>query len=281
MHCWQFIARQLPARNRKMVLEMGAIDIVKGHYIRELAGKGVREDGRGLLDFRNLVIKPNVLENTEGSAQVDLGGTRVLCGVKLQVESPMDDTPDQGNLIVNSELLPLAHADFEVGPPRPEAIELARVVDRGIRAANCVNLTGLFIEAEKAWSVFVDLYVLNYDGNLFDASSTAAMAALMHTKVPKYENGKAIYSEKKNALKLDSTVVSTTFAKLDNTLMLDPSINEEIESDTRVTIANDGKVVRAMQKGKSGSFSTQEIETLVDVSLGKYGEISKKLEHTR
>ena len=38
----------------------------------------------------------------------------------------------------------------------------------------------------------MDLYVLNYDGNLFDAGTLAAMAALMNTKVPKFEDGKAV-----------------------------------------------------------------------------------------
>lgn len=275
MHCWQSITA--PAKYRKTVLEMEAIDIVKGHYIRELAGTGVREDGRGMLDFRNIVIKPNALGNTEGSAQVDLGATRVLCGVKMQLEKPMEDTPNQGNLMVNSELLPLAHADFEPGPPRPESIELARVVDRGIRAANCINLESLFLEEEKAWSVFIDLYILNYNGNLFDASTIAAMAALMHTKVPKYEDEKAVYTEKKDSLKIDKTVCSTTFAKIGSTLMLDPNMNEENAADTRLTITNDGSVVRAMQKGKSGSFSPEEIETLVDVSLSKYGAIAAQL----
>jgi exosome complex component RRP42 len=256
---------------------MEGLDIVKGHYVKELIAKGNREDGRGMFDFREVTILTNAISHAEGSAQVDLGATRVLAGIKMQVEEPMEDTPDQGNLMVSAELLPLAHAEFESGPPSPESIELARVVDRGIRAAECVDLTKLFIEEGKAWSMFIDLYVLNYNGNLFDASTIAAMAGLASTKVPKFEDGKAVYEERTTPLELKNYVVSTTFGKVDGALLLDPNIHEEAASSARVTITNDGNVVRAMQKGLGGSFSPKEIESLVDVSLSKYSEIRKRI----
>lgn len=260
---------------------MEAFDVVKGHYIKELIAKKVREDNRGMMDFRKIKITPNVIDHAEGSAQVDLGNTRVLACVKLQVEETMEDTPDQGNLIINSELLPLAHAEFESGPPSPESIELARVVDRGIRAANSIDLSSLLIETGKAWTVFVDLYVLNYDGNLFDTSTLAAMAALVNAKMPKYEEGKGIYTERTTPLKINNIVGSTTFGKVEDTLMLDTNMHEESASDVRLTIATDGKVVRAMQKGLGGSLTKQEIESLLDVSLDKYNELKAAVENTR
>jgi exosome complex component RRP42 len=257
---------------------MEGLDIVKSHYVKELIAKGVREDGRSMSDFRDITIMPNMISHAEGSAQVDLGATRVLSCVKLQVEEPMEDTPDQGNLMVSAELLQLAHPKFESGPPSPESVELARVVDRGIRAAECVDLTKLFIEEGKAWSIFIDLYALNYNGNLFDASTIAAMSALASAKMPKFEEGKAIYEERTKPLELKNYVASTTFGKVDSSLILDPNIHEEAASSARVTITNDGKVVRAMQKGLGGSLSPKEIESLVDVSLSKYSEIKKRID---
>lgn len=257
---------------------MAAFDLVKGQYIKELLSKGTREDKRGMFDFRTIKILPGMIEHAEGSAQVDLGGTRVLVGAKIQLETPMKDTPNQGNLTVSAELLPLAHAEFETGPPSPESIELARVVDRGIRAANAVDLPSLFIEKDKVWGIFIDLYVLNYDGNLFDASTIAAMAALLTAKTPKYENEKANYENKSGSLKINEIVGSTTFGKIGETLVLDTNMHEENAADARVTITTDGKVVRAMQKGGSGSFSSEEIEKLVDVSFDKYKEIRSHLE---
>ncbi len=260
-----------------MVFEMEGFDIVKSNYIRELIAKGVREDERKPFDYREIKVTTGVIDHAEGSAQVDLGATRVLAAVKMQIEEPMEDTPKQGNLMVGAELLPMAHPAFESGPPSPQAVELARVVDRGIRAAECIDLESLFIEEKKVWSVFIDLYVLNYSGNLFDACTLAAMAALSSTKIPTIENGEANYEKKAGALKLKNIVVSTTFGKIDNALLLDTNIHEENASNARLTIANDGKLVRAMQKGLGGSLTPKEIESLVDISLEKYKELEKIL----
>ncbi|MGD0510365.1 MAG: RNA-binding protein [Candidatus Micrarchaeaceae archaeon] len=252
---------------------MQAIDIVKTSYIRELLAKDMREDERGLLDFRPITIETGLLGNAEGSAQVDLGATRVLAGVKLVLDKPMEDTPNQGNLVCSAELLPLASANYESGPPSPEAIEFARVVDRGIRAGNCVNLESLFVAEEKAWTVYIDLYVLNYNGNLFDAGEIAAMSALLNTGVPKYEDEKVVREERAGKLKVDNIVTSATFGKMDGKIILDPSENEEIAAEGRITIATDEDNVRAVQKGFSGGFFVNEVEDLIDVAFNKHKEL--------
>jgi len=249
---------------------MNVLNNAKHGYIKELLNKSMRLDSRGLLDFRPINIQSNLLSNTEGSAQVDLGDTRVLCGIKLQVEEPREDTPNQGNLIVSAELLALASQDFESGPPTPDAIELSRVVDRGIRAAECINFNDLFIEENKAWTIFVDLYVLNYSGNMFDASYIAAMSALLNTKIPKYENGKAVMEQREKNIEINNIVTSTTFAKLGDKIILDPDENEEHVADARLTIAVDQNKIRAMQKGLSGAFTLEEVKRLSKLSFEKH-----------
>jgi exosome complex component RRP42 len=257
---------------------MSAIDVVKVGYIKELLAKDVREDSRGLMDGRKVIVKCNVIENAEGSAQVDMGNTRVMVGVKFVLEAPKPDTPNMGNLVMSAELLPLANPQYEPGPPSPEAIELARVVDRGIRAGNCINLEGLFVEDGKAWSAYVDIYVLNYDGNLFDASSMAAMAALASATVPGVKDGVADYSDKSSSVKLDNIVTSTTFGKIGGKMLFDMTGNEEAAADARVTIETDGNSVRAMQKGMSGSFTLEELNGLVAESLSRHSGLKKLIE---
>ncbi len=252
---------------------MDALSVVKSSYIIELIGKGEREDSRGMFDFRKLDIKTGLIEQAEGSAQVDLGNTRVLAGVKMVPEEPHSDTPKEGNIIVSAELLPLAAVEYETGPPSPEAIELSRVVDRGIRAANCVDLASLFIEEGKVWSIYVDVYVLNYDGNLFDACTMAAMAALTDTHMPKYSDGAADYKSRDADLPIKNIVTSTTFGKIGNSIVLDTTANEENAMDARLTIQTDGESIRAMQKGLKGSFSMGEIDKLIDISFDKHKEV--------
>lgn len=252
---------------------MEAIDIIKTSYIKELLEKNEREDARVLDVFRPIKVEAGLMRNAEGSAQVDLGNTQILAGVKLDLAEPMEDTPNQGNFVCSAELLPLASSTYETGPPSPEAIEFARVVDRGIRAGNCVDLESLFVEEGKAWTVYVDLYVLNYNGNLFDAGEMAAMSALLNTTVPKYEDGKIDRESRSTKLKVNNVVTSTTFAKIGSRIMLDPSANEETAMDTRMTIATDKDNVRAMQKGLRGSFSIKEIEDMIDVAFNKHDEL--------
>jgi exosome complex component RRP42 len=252
---------------------MDAMDTVKTNHIRGLISKGIREDGRALMDFRKIKLASGFMQNAEGSAQVELGETKVLAGIKLDVEEPMEDTPDRGNLMVSAELLPIASGSFETGPPSPASVEFARVVDRGIRAGNCVDLPSLLIEEEKCWTVFIDLYVLNYDGNLFDAGALAAMAALTSTRVPKYEDGAAIRTGASTQLKIGNIVTSSTFSKIKSRTVLDANGDESAASDCRMTITTDEEKVRAMQKGLSGGFFKGEVEELVDTAFIKNKEL--------
>ncbi|MDE1874163.1 MAG: exosome complex protein Rrp42 [Candidatus Micrarchaeota archaeon] len=238
-------------------------------YILEMLGKGAREHEREHMQYREIKIQTNTIPHAEGSATVDIGNTKVLVGVKLAVGAPLPDKPDEGALVTGAELLPLASAEYETGPPSPEAIEFARVVDRGIRAAEVVDLDALFIEKDKVWTTFVDIYVLNYDGNLFDAATLASTTALLGARMPKYEDGNVIREGNLGRLKTKGSVTSCTFAKVGKNVLLDPNGNEERIMSARLTIANDQDVVKAMQKGLRGSFSYKELTDLVDATFDK------------
>jgi exosome complex component RRP42 len=249
------------------------IRTVSGDYIKDLLASGAREDARDMLDYRKISIAPGTMPNAEGSAEVTFGYTKVLAGVKICVGSPMPDKPDEGNLITSAELLPLASELFETGPPSPEAVELARVIDRGIRASGMIDTKALFIAEEKVWDLFIDIYILNYDGNLFDAGTLAAVAALSTARMPKYEDEKVIREGNLGRLKTNNLVTSCTFAKIAENTVLDPDSNEEASMDGRLTIANDENAVRAMQKGLMGGFSPKELESLIDITFDKSKEL--------
>lgn len=257
------------------------IRAVTEDYIKDLLVRGTREDGRDPSEFRHIEIKPGVAPNAEGSAEVTLGNTKVLAGVKIGIGEPMPDKPEEGNMITSAELLPVASPMYDTGPPTPEAIEVARVIDRGIRAAGMIDTKGLFIEPEKVWEVFMDIYVLNYDGNLFDAGTLAVATALSTARMPKYENEKIIREGSLGRLKISNTVTSCTFAKISSSVVLDPDGNEESCMDGRLTITNDENVVRAMQKGLSGSFSPKELDNLMDISFDRSKELRRLIEKAK
>src|SRR5437660_12780591 len=106
----------------------------------DLVANGRRIDDRTADSYRPLHIQVGLIEKANGSAQVHLGKSKVLVGVKVETGTPFPDTPEEGVLTVNAELGRLASPLFETGPPSAQAIELARVIARGIRESQRVDV---------------------------------------------------------------------------------------------------------------------------------------------
>lgn len=258
---------------------MSMIMRVRQEQIAQLINGGKRLDGREFDKHRELKLENGIIEKAEGSARILLGKTEVLVGVKIGVGEPFTDTPDEGVLTVNAELVPLASPMFDPGPPNENAIELARVVDRGIREAKTIDLKKLCLDpGKKVLIVFIDLYILNHDGNLIDASAIAALAALLNTKTSKYEivEGKLNMKPGYDQLPLLNYPIPITFAKINNKLIIDPSLEEEEAMDARltITIEKDGKIC-AIQKGGTGQFTKEQIIDAVKIAETKSSEIRK------
>ena len=251
--------------------------------IKEYMEQGKRFDERALNEFREISIETGISKNAEGSARVKIGKTEVLVGIKMDVGIPYPDSQDKGNLMVTSELLPLSSPRIELGPPQFEAIEIARIIDRGIRESKFIELEKLCIkEGEKVWTVFIDIYSINDDGNLLDAAGIGAVVALKNAKIPEYdeETGKTQFGEwtdKKIPLRKDIPV-SLTVHKVGNHLILDPTKEEEDISETRVTMAIAGETIHSMQKGNSKELSVEEFKKVLDLVEEAAKEINKKIE---
>jgi len=252
---------------------------VRQKRIAQLIARGKRLDGREPNDYREIQIESGLIERAEGSARVRLGKTEVLVGTKIEVGEPFSDTPNEGVLTVNAELVPLASPTFEPGPPDENSVELARVVDRGIRESKAIALEDLCVEpGKKVFVVFVDVYVLNHDGNLIDASALAALAALMNTKMFNYEfkEGELKIKPGYKPLPMRDYPIAVTFAKIGDKLVVDPWLEEEQVMDARLTLTveKDGKIC-ATQKGGYGYFTPQEILEASKIAQQKAVELRK------
>lgn len=258
------------------------MSIVKQHILG-LLQKNIREDGRKPLDYRKITVEYGISpKSSEGSARVKIGDTEVLAGVKLEIGDPFPDKPDEGTLIVNAELLPLSNPEFESGPPDVAAVELSRVVDRGIRESEAIDFHKLCIkEGEKVWMVFVDIYPINDDGNLYDAACLAAVAALKDAKFVEYNKETYIidYAKKTNkSLPLKHIPIGVTVIKIGNHLIIDPITEEWNEMDARLTVTTieDGRLC-ALQKGGEAPLTVEEIEKMVDISIEKGKKLRESL----
>ena len=249
--------------------------VIKRDYLANLAEKGKRADGRQLGEYRNIEIETNVISKAEGSARVKIGNTQVVVGIKMDVGEPYPDSPESGVMSTAAELIPLASPDFEAGPPREDAIELARVVDRGIRESKVIEVEKLCIEpGEKIWLVFIDIHIIDFDGNLFDAASLAALAALMTSTVPaeRFELGDNY------PLPLRTPPISCTSVKYNGAIVIDPALDEEEIAEARLTVATDENGdIRAMQKGLNGSFTVDEVKKVIKASIDNGKKLRENL----
>jgi exosome complex RNA-binding protein Rrp42 (RNase PH superfamily) len=122
-------------------------------------------------------------------------------------------------------------------------IELQNFLDKVVRNSRASDKEGLcIIQGKLVWSVNVNLYLLNDDGNSFDALFLAAILALKNTRVPEvslYRDKIKIDDSKLKYLNVHHLPVPTSFYFIrgfSEIPIVDPTTKEEKLSDSRLSI---------------------------------------------
>ncbi|MHA1734503.1 MAG: exosome complex protein Rrp42 [Promethearchaeota archaeon] len=261
------------------------ISTIEKDYLLSLLKNGERIDGRGPLEYRPITIESNLVPKAEGSAKVCLGDTMIIAGVKYELGTPFSDTPDLGVCTVMTEFWPGAHPIFESGPPDEMSIECARVIDRGLRHADCIDYKALCVVPEKwVYILFADMYIMNYSGNLWDCGHIATLTALLSSKIPAAKvvgDGEVEfagnYMNSKSYIK--SVPMTMTFVKIGNNIVVDPSIGEEFCADARITFTVDeNDMVTSMQKGGVRPFTVDEVLQCTSDAVEVAAKLRKQLD---
>ena len=254
--------------------------------IKEYLKEDKRLDGRSSKDYREIVVEKGISPSAASSVRVKLGKTEVYAGVHLAIMAPYPDSPNVGTFMTSAELHPMASQQFDIGRPGITAIELARVIDRGIRESGFIDFKKLCIcEGEKVWQVFVDIIAINDDGNLLDVAGLAALIALGNAKMPIYDKEKNAtehgFSEESIPLCKESMSFNITLHKIGDKIVADVSKEEEVISDFRLSIAvgdNNGEPrITAMQKGKAGIISADDMQNILKLVEDKWSELFPKV----
>jgi exosome complex component RRP42 len=139
-----------------------------------------------------------------------------------------------------------------------------------------VDMAELCIEpGKKVWMLFLDIQVINYDGNLFDAATMASLLALYNTTVPASRFGLG----EDFPLPVNSWPITTTFVKIRDVMMVDPTINEELSADARLTVSMDENGhLRAMQKGLKGALTYNDVIRALDMAHKLTVDIRSRLQ---
>jgi exosome complex component RRP42 len=242
--------------------------------------KGKRLDGRGFSEQRPLEIEIDVIKKANGSARVKLGDSEVIAGIKVSTGEPFEGLENKGALIVTAEVLPTASPHAEPGPPDEEVIELARVVDRGVRESEMIDLDQLALVPGKiVYTIFVDCSVLNADGNLFDATSYAVVTSLLTGKLPilEMQDGKVVDTGKTRPIPVTAVPVSITAARIGDHVLIDPSSEEEGCMNARITITTTDGSFCAIQKGSTGAFTVDQLKKAAETARTKGEEVRARL----
>ncbi|KZV92881.1 hypothetical protein EXIGLDRAFT_646790 [Exidia glandulosa HHB12029] len=239
-------------------------------YLERFLAAGFRADGRRTDDWRELSVNTGSINTAEGSALVRLGDTTVVCGVKAEIAEPELDKPNEGFLVPNLDLPAICSPKFKPGAPAEEAQVLSNRLYDLLTSCDVLPLDSLCIHPGKAvWSIYVDAVCINYDGNVFDATAAAVVAALASARLPK-----ATYNEETNrticsrtettSLELKRRPLCMSFGIFDSLhLLVDPSSFEEplIESTMTIAVDESGDVCSLQQEGmlRIGDKTTESI----------------------
>ncbi|KAJ1666578.1 3'-5'-exoribonuclease [Coemansia sp. RSA 1813] len=270
-----------------MVVEIEPSNIEKA-FILEALGKDIRVDGRGPYDYRTLKI---TCGPTYGMVEVQLGQTRVLARVSCEVTRPFADRPTEGFVQFNAELSNLAAPGIESGGGKVSTQEIAvsRMLERIIRQSRAIDTEALCILAgEKVWNVRLDLHFLNHGGNLVDAASIAAIAALRHFRRPDVtiDGEQAIIHDVKERnpvpLSIHHTPICVSFAFLGaqgEYAVVDPSLLEEQTQVSSYTVTlNSHREICALNKAGGVPLTPSLIQHCTQIALAKVDEINEKIQ---
>jgi exosome complex component RRP42 len=257
------------------------VEHLRKQQMWDAISKGKRLDGRILNEIRPLEIEIDIIKKANGSARVKLGNSEVVAGVKVETGEPFEGLENKGALILSAEVLPTASPYSEPGPPDEETVELARVVDRGVRESEMIDLDKLvLVPGKTVYTIFVDCSVINADGNLFDATSYAVVSALVSTKLPVFEmqDDKVVDTGNEQDPPINTIPISITAVRIGDVVILDPSAEEEACMDARITVTtNSNGDYTAIQKGSTGSFTIEQIKRAAEIAKVKGEEIRIKL----
>ncbi|KAJ3504972.1 hypothetical protein NLJ89_g7661 [Agrocybe chaxingu] len=231
-------------------------------YLEKFLAEDVRPDGRSFDGFRDVSVNVGSISTADGSALVRMGNTTVVCGVKAEIAEPELDKEEEGFLVPNLDLPAMCSPKFKSGPPSEEAQVLSDRLNQALLASNLLPLKTLCIEKGKAvWVLYVDATCINYDGNAFDATLLAMVAALRNTTLPKAtynpEIDQTLCSRKtpRVPLKLSPSLpISMSFGIFDSKFVLaDPTSFEEPLLDTTISIilGDSNQIVSVSQFGST------------------------------
>ena len=234
---------------------------------------GQRVDRRRPGELRPITIRRGYLKNAEGSAMIEMGGTRVICAATVEDRvPPFLRNTGRGWVTAEYSMLPRSsheriQREVTRGHVGGRTHEIQRLIGRSLRAVT--NL-----EALGERQIVVDCDVLEADGGTRTASITGAFVALVdairwltrRVELP--------------GAPLRDFVAAVSVGIVGGEPMLDLCYEEDsrAEVDMNLVLTGSGRLVEIQGTAEGKPFSEAELATMME--LGKTG-IRKLITHQK
>lgn len=236
-----------------------------------------RNDGRRRCEYRSMEVETKLMPQTHGSARLRIGNTDILVGVKVELDIPHADRPNEGKIEFFVDCSATATPAFEGKGGDDLATEISNTLTVAYQTRNAVDLKTLCIlPHKKCWKIFVDVLILQCGGNLFDAVGAAVKAALNSTEIPKItaatldggEPDIQISDDSYDCIQLDTSnyPVIVTLCKIGDNYIVDPSSEEEVCSASSIvmSVLPNGKVSSVVKLGY-GSIQPNTLKKMLQM----------------
>ncbi|MBN3305521.1 EXOS7 protein, partial [Amia calva] len=252
---------------------MATVEVSEAEKVYILHGvrDDLRVDGRGCEDYRHMEIETDVVSNTDGSARVKLGHTDILVGVKAEIGKPKPMVPDEGFLEFFVDCSANATPQFEGRGGEDLGTEISNTLYKVFNNRHSLDLRTLCISPkEHCWVLYVDVLLLQCDGNLFDAISIAIKAALFNTRIPKVHISEDDEGTKEielsddpydcMRLKVDNVPCIVTLCKIGHRHVVDATLQEKAccMASVLMAVTSSGNIT-CVRKTGAGSLDPESI----------------------
>jgi len=219
----------------------------------------MRSDGRRNDEMRPIRIQRGYLRNAEGSALIDVGGTRVVCSATLEAGVPKFlSGGGSGWITAEYGMLPRCSKQRivrEAARGRTgRTYEIQRLIGRSFRAAVQLEMMGEI-------TVIVDCDVIEADGGTRTASITGGCVAV-------YD---AIASLKLLQNPMNFLVSAVSVGLVDGAPMLDLNYEEDSNAqvDLNLVTAESGAYIEVQGTAEKYPFTPEQLQQMLD--LGREG----------
>src|SRR5436190_9873449 len=230
-----------------------------------------RHDNRTDDQIRATKITPNISPYAEGSALIEVGGTKVICTASVEDRVPMFlRNKGVGWVTAEYAMLPRAtntRTQRESQRPSGRTAEIQRLIGRSLRAVVDTKLLG-----ER--QIYLDCDVIQADGGTRCASITGAYVALALACRKLVKQGTIKTSP------IVSEVAAVSVGVIEGTTILDLAYIEDSNADVDMNIVctGAGKFIEMQGTAEREPFTREQMDEMLvfaEIGVNKLFEIQR------